>query len=217
MGKTTTTQVKNRWVLIMNKEEALKWKDIEFHLISKKESDYSDDYYLMLIEAFTDECDYTAQEVMEITGALAIHEEYSRAVIMDPIGAQELGDFVYNWEGAGNYLFGDMLTDIERLQLLMLSLYEEYQNIVNINDVYISIGKDLPYMPLGNNISALFKDDIYGVQYGNNEPLIVWWGGLVEHKNFFVAILTDEEEEDDTKAPGYNRYSGGWWDDYYDY
>ena len=215
------TQVKNRWVIILHKDEALKWQDIDFKLVARTQSDYSEDYYLLLIEAFTNDCDYTAYEVMEITGAIAIHEEYSKAVITDQIGAQELGDFIYNWDGAGIYLFGDMLTDIERLQILMFSLYEEYQTVIDMNDVYISIGKDLPYMPLGNRILDLFKEDIYGVQYGDNEPLVVWWGGLVEHKNFFLVILDDEAEEEEektiTNGSGYKRYYNDWWDEYYDY
>lgn len=217
----TNTQVKNRWVIILQKAEALKWQDVDFKMVARVECDYSEDYYLMLIEAFTNDCDYTAQEVMEITGALAIHEEYSKAVIMDPLGAQELGDFVYNWEGGGNYLLGDMLTDIERLQLLMYSLYEEYEGVINLSDVYISIGKDLPYMPLGNNILNLFTEDIYGLQYGDNEPLVVWWGGLIEHKGHFVVILDeDNEDEEEDKTPvnsGYKRYYSDWWDEYYDY
>ena len=45
----TTTQVKNRWVIILSKEEVEKWNNVDFQLIAKKETDYSEDYYLLLI------------------------------------------------------------------------------------------------------------------------------------------------------------------------
>lgn len=215
------TMVRPRWTIILREEDAEKWQDIDFQMVHKVENAFSPEYTMCLIQSHTLDCEYSAYEVMEITGALAVHEEYSMAVVTSPDGVEEMGWFMYNWTGGGSYMLGDMLTDIERLQILMDSLYQDHQDIINIADIKISTAKDGPLVPLGNRIDELFTKDVYSLQYKDNDPYIVWWGGLIDKKGYFLAVVDEEgEDEEDNKvipfSAGYRRYDT-YWDDYYDY
>lgn len=218
------TVTKPRWTLFMRKEEADKWSDIEFHLVAIAQNEFTDEYVTMLIEPFTEECMYSIQEIMEITGALAVHEEFSKAVFTDEVSIDEIAGFVYTWAASGCTFVGDMLTDIERLQILVDAISSDNNGAtVDANRIYISFTKDSKLLPLGEHIEDIFTKGIYYCQYGNTEPQLVWWAGMIEHKNYFIAIQQDEVDEEDSNIiplpvrNPYSRYGYDGWDDYYDY
>ena len=55
---------------------------------------------------------------MDITNAIAVHEEFTNGIITTPEGIEDLGE-IYCWNGAGTCFLADMLTDIEKLTFLM--------------------------------------------------------------------------------------------------
>ena len=89
-----------RWVIMLPKKEADEWEDTDFKLVCKGTSSFTDDYQTLLIEPLTADCQYTADDVMEITDAIAVHEEFTNGIITTPEGVEDLGE-IYCWNGAG--------------------------------------------------------------------------------------------------------------------
>lgn len=213
-----------RWVAMLPKEEVDKWEDTDFKLVAKGTNSFTDEYQTVLLEPLTADCQYTAEDVMDITGALAVHEEFTNGIITTPDGIEDL-DVVYCWNGAGNCFLADMLTDVEKLSFLLSHLYTEKKELITVNDIDVIVSKDGPRIPLADNVDKLFTRDIYQIVW-KEEEISVWWAFVIENVGLFLAIIDDElweddEEEEDVKALPAPRDYAGYddlypWGNYYD-
>ena len=207
-----------RWTIMLPKKEAEKWEDTDFKLVARASNSFTDDYQVLLIEPLTVDCQYTAEDVMEITDAIAVHEEFTNGILTTPEGVEEIGDAVYCWQGAGSCFLADMLTDVERLTFLMSHLYTEKKELIEIKDIDIIISKDGPTIPLGDNVDKLFTHDVYKIVW-KAEEISVWWAFVIEEAGLFLVILDDEllwedeEEEEQKLLPSPREYAG--YDDLY--
>lgn len=217
MNEQSTLFDRLRWVIMLPKKEAEKWEDTDFKLVAKGTNTFTDDYQTLLIEPLTSDAQYTAEDVMEITDAIAVHEEFTNGILTTPEGVEELGDGVYCWQGAGSCFLADMLTDVEKLTFLMSHLYTEKKELITIEDIDIIINKDGPTIPLAENVDKLFTNDVYKIIW-KTEEISVWWAFVIEDVGLFLIVLDDElaweeEEEDVKQLPAPRDYAG--YDDLY--
>ena len=210
-----------RWTILLDKKEALEFEETAFKVIARQENLFNDDYAILEIESLTFDDGYTVEEVMTMTGALAAHEEFTNATITTLDSLDDIADDMYCWKGAGNIFLGDMLTDIERLNFLMKSLYDEYKNLVTVDKIEIKLTKDSQPVPLSDNVEKLFTNDAYSVIYEGHE-ITLWWANIIEDRGLFLVIIDEdyEDEEEEKKllpAPRYTNPYYDYWDDAYGY
>lgn len=210
----------SRWVILLDKCTADEFEETDFKVIARTPNMYSQEYELVLVEALVIDGDYTAEDVMISTGALAVHEEYTNAVITTLENVSDLND-IYPWSGGGNCLIGDMLTDVERMSLVMHHFYTKAKTRISIEDIDIKMDKDgKKIIPLSDNLEKMFTDDPYSIIYKDDE-WVVWFASLVKEETgmFLVVVddsIVDDDDEDSASArmlpaPYYKD-----WDDWYD-
>lgn len=208
-----------RWTILLPKDEVANFEESDFKIISKVDNLYSDEYQIVLIEALINGSNYRPDDVLLITQALAVHEEWTNAVITTLGDSIDIGADLYPWEGGGNTFIGDMLTDMERLHFLMLYLYTENKVRIEIEDIKVRKSKEETPIALKDNVSALFLDDLYSAIY-KEEEIVLWWASIIEDQGLFLVILdeTDDDEDDDNDEPANALYPwGDIYDDDYDY
>lgn len=167
------------------------------------------DYEMPDIEAMDDEI----EDVFADTDALAIHEPFTNCVFVTEDSLETLSDEIYSWNGAGGILLGDMLTDLERLAFILKFFNEKtkYKETVSIKDLKIIPTKDGDPISMEDHADKLF-DDIYGVQYKDEEIVTLWWPYIMEGCGMFVAVI--KEERDYPLVPfGYEKIKPSPWDD----
>lgn len=206
-----------RWVILLSKYDADNFDETDFHIVSKDISTYSDEYCFLLIESLIEDSDYRPDDILCLTGALAVHEEWSNAIIVPSREVEDIYSDLYPWEGSGNVLIGDMLTDLEKMNYLLLYLYTEHKELIEIKNIQVKKGKDDDYIPLDENTTLLFGDKLYGAKYKEND-IVFWWPILLEESGLYIIVLDedlDEDDEDeDTETAKYLNYPWGSYDDY---
>lgn len=217
MGEQVSIFDYPRWTILLDKKEADEFEEEDFKVINRQDNLFSDDYAILEVEPLTVNSEFTAEDVLTSTGALAVHEEFTNAVIITPDSLDEIADEMYCWQGAGNVFLGDMLTDVERLNFLMKSIYEEYKNLVTVDKIEIKLSKDSQPLPLADNVEKLFTNDAYSVIYEGNE-ITLWWANVIEDKGLFLVVLDEdyeEEEEEEQKLLPAPKYANPYYDDDY--
>lgn len=207
-----------RWTILLSKEDVANFEESDFKIISKVDNLYSDEYQIVLIEALTKNSNYRPDDVLLITQALAVHEEWTNAVITTLGDSTDIGADLYPWEGGGNTFIGDMLTDMERLHFLMVYLYTEHKVRIEIDDIKVKKSKEETPIALKDNISALFLDDLYSAVY-KEEEITLWWASIIEDQGLFLVILDETEDDENDDEPANSLYPWGdiYDDDDYDY
>lgn len=216
---------KLRWTILLPKAEVDKWEDTDFKMVAKVPNCFTDEYSVLLIEPLTTDCQYTAEDVLEITDALAVHEEFTNGVLTTPEGVEEIGDNIYCWQGSGGCFLGDMLTEVEKLSFLMHAFYVQRKEVIKVEDIDIVLEKNGPKIPLTDNVDKLFSNDIYEAVCKDTK-ITIWWASIIEDAGLFLVVLDDElledDEDDDEEvkklpAPKYypwNDYYNDYYDDY---
>ena len=184
-----------RYVILTKKENIEEFDFEEFELVRKMECLFNEDYMLAVIKAKDELIGYTLDDIMEITDAVAIHEEYTKGIITTENRFDELSD-IYCWSGSGSCLLADMLTETEKLSCLLQKLYIEAKANIDINDIGISISKENVEIPLSNNIDKLFSNDINSIYYKGNQSYL-WWPTVIEELGFFLVVLDEEDFNND--------------------
>ena len=184
-----------RYVILTKKENIEEFDFEEFELVRKMECLFNEDYMLAVIKAKDELIGYTLDDIMEITDAVAIHEEYTKGIITTENRFDELSD-IYCWSGSGSCLLADMLTETEKLSCLLQKLYIEEKENIDIDDIGISISKENVEIPLSNNIDKLFSNDINSIYYKGNQSYL-WWPTVIEELGFFLVVLDEEDFNND--------------------
>lgn len=226
-------QTTPHWVILIDKKDEEDLKKSGFEVLLSRENLYNPDYSIVEIEAIGDE-PTSADEILVLTGAIAVHEEYTTGIVLEEENLDEIADDIYAWQGAGDEFMSDMLTQIEKLSILLTSLHEKSASSISIDDIGIVKDKDSKPIPLAENVDSLFLDDLYGVEI-NGVVYTIWWANMITGKGYNVIIIQDEEgpldddeDEDDTpmyplsdRAKAENEYMKDYyrelWGDYYEY
>lgn len=212
-----------RWVIMLSTKDAEDFEESDFMVIHKTTNLFNPEYTMMEIESLISEPEYRVDDVLEMTGAIAVHEEWTNGVVIPVDELDTIADEIYPWEKSGGCLLGDMLTSLERLNFLMMYFYDETKQVVEVDDITVKKKKDGPDIPLSDHVDDLFTDDVYSAKFADKE-VTLWWQTIIEERGMFLVVLDDdllddEEDDDDTppyKSP-YNRYWGDYYDDVYGY
>lgn len=205
-----------RWVIMIDTDEAEKFDEVDFMVIHKVENLFNPEYTMMEIEALIDEPEYTVEDVLCMTGAIAVHEEWTNGVVIPVEALDTIADEIYPWEKAGGCFLGDMLTSLERLNFLMKFFYDETKEMVTIDDITVREKKDGPKKSLSEHVDELFTLDLHSAQF-KDKDVVLWWQSIIEERGLFLVVLDDElldDEDDDT--PPYKSPYRNFWGDYYD-
>lgn len=216
-----------RWVVLMEKKEVDTFQHDMFKVIYKVNQCFNEDYTLLQLEGTVPDFDFTAEDVLIETGALAVHEEFTNGVIVTSDTLETISDEIYTWNGAGGCLLGDMLTDLEKLDSIMKYFYTETKQAVGVDDITIRLSKDGAKFPIKNHLEELFDGSAYSAHYKEHDCTI-WWASIIEDLGFFLVVLDEEEDDDEYEDPYENsRYPlsryygeydwGGYGYDDYDY
>lgn len=225
-------QTTPHWVILIDKKSEEDLKSCGFEVLLSRENLYNPDYSIVEIEAIGD-VPTSADEILITTGALAVHEEYTTGIVLNEEDLDEVADDIYAWQGAGDELISDMLTQIEKLSLLLTSLHEQLSSTFSIDDIGIVKDKNSQSIPLTENVDSLFLDDIYGVKVKDTLHTI-WWANLVSGKGYSIIIIQDDaaplDDDEDEDTPMYpltksaraeseymKDYYRELWGDYYEY
>lgn len=213
--------LKPRWTIMLEKPEVDAFDEADFKIISKAENMFNDKYFILIIEPVNQSNAYTPDEVLNLTGALAVHEEWTNAIIVDPITVNIISDDMYSWEGSGMCFIGDMLTDLERLHFLMEYFYIETKEVIKLEDLKVREEKDGVQLPLKDHIEELFTKDFHSASYKDTD-VTIWWATIIDEAGLFLVVLDEDLEDTEPAKNLYDdadyryRYDDYPWGDYYD-
>lgn len=213
--------LKPRWTIMLERPEVDAFDEADFKIVSKVENMFNDKYFILIIESVNQSNAYTPDEVLSLTGALAVHEEWTNGIIVDPITVDIIADDMYSWEGSGMCFMGDMLTDLERLHFLMEYFYIETKEVIELKDLKVREKKDGVLLPLQDHVEDLFTKDLHSVVYKDND-VTIWWATIIDEAGLFLVVLDEDLEDTEPAKSLYDdadyryRYDDYPWGDYYD-
>lgn len=212
-----------RWVILLETKDADAFEEDDFMVVNKVLNYFNPLYTILEIESLIGEPEYTVEDVIMMTGALAAHEEWTNGVVVPVDELDTVADDIYPWEGSGGCFLGDMLTSLEKLHFLMLYLYDQKKEVIQVEDITIREKKDGPKLPLADRVDELFTADFHSIQYKDLD-VVLWWQTIIEERGMFLVVLDadlleDEDEDDEKKTtiPYKSPYRGSeYWGNYYD-
>lgn len=220
-----------RYVIFVTAQDVERWENDEFVLVRSFPCMFSDEYHFAEVEPVAMLPDpLTAEDVLDCTNALAVHEEYTNGILTTPEFLETISE-IYCWSGAGSCFLADMLTDIEKLTVIIKNLYTTHKERIELADIDYKLDKDDTPHPITDNADKLFSNDIHSILYKGANEEILWWGNYMEETGFFLVVLDvmmDEDEEDEdvpiktikptslTSGTNFNPNSSNPWDDYDD-
>lgn len=211
-----------RWVILLAKDDYDNFDEDEFRVVTKAHGGYGDEpdaYGFVLIESLTQDSNYRPDDILCITNALAVHEEWSNAIVIREEEVEDIYNDLYPWPGSGGVLMGDMLTDMEKLNFLVQYFYIETKTLVEIKDIMVKKDKDGVFEPIEDKEELLFGDRLYSAKFQNKETTL-WWQSILEESGLYVVVLDEslddknDDEDEDTETAKYLDYPWGSYDDY---
>lgn len=196
MTKTYTQRLS--WIVLLEDIEYIGLqKNNNFKIVASQKHSFNNGYWIVEIEpTYQNIEDTEIEDVLNDTGALAIHEPFTSAVITTEDGLEILSEDIYSWSNAGNILLGDMLSDLERLGYILHYYTTKYpEKMITIEDLKIVVDQHSDAIPMENNVSKLF-DDIYGIEYEGKLETI-WWPFIIDGTGLHLIVIVDEEEDDE--------------------
>lgn len=197
------------YTLIMKEEDTINWKDNfpGLELLAKESCLVDSGYSIVKINVLPiegyDDC--TPQDLLDLTGGLMIHQEFTNGFIADEFGVETLGES-YCWEGAAYLLMGEMLTEEEKLNILVNFVFKKDNGKYTIDDLAYSISskedKRKWYLLKGQE-KNLFGENIGILGTVDEEHTVqeTWktnWEHYTKELGFYIIIIneddTDEEE-----------------------
>lgn len=207
-----------RWTLLIKKDDIDTFeKDVDLKIKYNMPCMFSDDYRILLVETLILGQELTAEDVLDMSGAIVVHEEYTNGFVMRDIDVDEVNE-IYCWTGAGACLMGEMLTDIEKAQFLLKYLYTQNKERIELGDIEIYPKKDDKPICLEDHFE-LMATEFYGFSYKGGPVTTLWWPFIIADTGLFLVVITDDiddedDDEEETKLlPGPSGYKS--YDDYY--
>lgn len=199
MGGQIFYTKKPKWTILINADGIKDVEEAKFKILNRQDNLFGSDCVILEIESLiTGQAgeDYTAEDVLIDTGALAVHQEFTNAVVLTPDTLDEISDELYTWNEAGKIFIGDMLTTLERVKFLIEDLEEKYKTNITLKDLKVTLEKDGEEKLLSDHTNELFSNDIYAVIY-NNDKTFPWWGKTINNKGLFLLVLTGEDDDEE--------------------
>jgi len=187
-----------RYVVLVEKDIAKDLEELKEWITIKNRYDcaYDNDLEFLLIEPYKGAQDMDIESILSLTGGLAIHEEFTNGIIVCEDYIEDIGS-VFCWDGAGALFLGEMLTEIERMTLIMMHYYHKTKEKPNIDDLYCGLMKQpTTSLPLKSNMNLLFGNDIKFLKYKNVETPL-WWPTFMENSGYYLAIVDDKSAIDE--------------------
>ena len=218
-----------RYTVLVKKSMLETWEqDVpDFTILNKADIWYGDDLVVLKITPKTKDGGFTVEDVFDLTDALMAHEEYTNGFFTDEDCIKELADY-YAWDSAAWTLVGDMLTEGEKIHILITQFDLLTGERPLIKDIEFSTNtqKDhvKEYKPIIGNVKELFGDNITWFRFcpkdGAPAEINGWWATLVSECGLFIVILDFDKqvEDEEEEAMDIWRKTEPYWDsDYYDY
>lgn len=219
------------YTLIMKEEDTLEWEQNfpGLQLLAKEPLMFDLGYSVVKINVLPcngfDEC--SPIDIIDLTGAIALHQEYTNGFISDELGLGELNN-IYVYEGAAYAMMGEMLTEDEKLNIIFNYIWPDHEKFTIDDLVYSasSLKEKIKWIPLKGNEDKLFGENIGKIGLANDENTTwtTWWAEIIEKLDFYIIVVDEDEIEDDEEDTPSKRSSIPYpddeddeeaWNDYY--
>lgn len=194
-----------RYTVIVNKKLVDSWEEDvpDFTILSQSNIWYGDDLVCLKITPKTEDSGYTVEDVFDATDALIAHEEYTSGFFTDESSIEKLSDY-YSWDGSAWTLIGDMLTEGEKIHILLMQfdLMTGEKPLLKELEISTSTTKDAQkiYKPLIGNVQELFGDNVTWFRFcpkdGAPAEIQGWWANIVPDCGLFIIILDYDKEDE---------------------
>lgn len=194
-----------RYTVIVNKKLVDSWEEDvpDFTILSQSNIWYGDDLVCLKITPKTKDSGYTVEDVFDATDALIAHEEYTSGFFTDESSIEKLSDY-YSWDGSAWTLIGDMLTEGEKIHILLMQfdLMTGEKPLLKELEISTSTTKDAQkiYKPLIGNVQELFGDNVTWFRFcpkdGAPAEIQGWWANIVPDCGLFIIILDYDKEDE---------------------
>lgn len=194
-----------RYTVIVNKKLVDSWEEDvpDFTILSQADIWYGDDLVCLKITPKTKDGGYTVEDVFDATDALIAHEEYTSGFFTDESSIEKLSDY-YSWDGSAWTLIGDMLTEGEKIHILLMQfdLMTGEKPLLKELEISTSTTKDAEriYKPLIGNVQELFGDNVTWFRFcpkdGAPAEIQGWWANIVPDCGLFIIILDYDKEDE---------------------
>lgn len=194
-----------RYTVIVNKKLVDSWEEDvpDFTILSQTDIWYGDDLVCLKITPKTKDGGYTVEDVFDATDALIAHEEYTSGFFTDESSIEKLSDY-YSWDGSAWTLMGDMLTEGEKIHILLMQfdLMTGEKPLLKELEISTSTTKDAEriYKPLIGNVQELFGDNVTWFRFcpkdGAPAEIQGWWANIVPDYGLFIIILDYDKEDE---------------------
>lgn len=192
-----------RFTILVNKNKLETWEEDapDFTVLGESECWYAEDLVILKIQPKANNSGFTVEDVFDLTDALVVHEEYSSGFFTDEASIKKVNEY-YCWDGGAYSLMGDMLTEGEKIHLLIAQFdlitgqKPMLKEIEFTTDKYDVVNKT--YKPLIKNAKEIFGDAVTKFRFtpkdGAPAELDGWWGTITPDCGFFMIILDYDEE-----------------------
>ena len=194
-----------RYTIVVNKSIVDTWeKDVpDFTILNQADIWYDDSLVCLEITPKVKDGGYTVEDVFDLTDALMAHEEYTSGFFTDESSIEKLADS-YSWDGSAWTLIGDMLTEGEKIHILLMQfdLITGEKPLIKDLEYSTSLQKDPEriYKPIIGNVKDLFGDVATWFRFkpkdGAPAEINGWWANIVPDCGLFVIILDYDKEEE---------------------
>lgn len=193
-----------RFTILVNKNILETWEEDvpDFTVLGESECWYAEDLVILKIQPKANNSGFTVEDVFDLTDALVVHEEYSSGFFTDEASIKEVNEY-YCWDGGAYSLMGDMLTEGEKIHLLIAQFdlitgqKPMLKEIEFTTDKYDVVNKT--FKPLIKNAKEIFGDAVTKFRFtpkdGAPAELDGWWGTITPDCGFFMIILDYDEEK----------------------
>ncbi len=203
-----------RYVVLIEKQISKELDSLKEWIVIKNRYDcaYEPDWEFLLIEANKGAKEMDLETILSLTGALAIHEEFTNGIVVLDDYIEDIGS-TFCWDGAGALFLGEMLTEIERMTLIMMYYYNRDKERPDINAFYCGLVKQpSTQLPLKSNMELLFSNDIKVLIYKNRETHL-WWPTFMEESGYYLVIVEDHADIDEVHKLVQDFHVADPWDD----
>lgn len=193
------TILKPRWTIFTALEEVEKWDYEDYTLLFYSKIFISDDYVIAEIELKDTTLEPTVENVFNDIPCLAIHEEWTNAVITTEESLPLIME-QYSWAGSGISFLTSMLTHNERI-IVLNDFFASKKETVQYDEVMLSFDKeDKKVIQLAGNELQIINEDLVAILWGKRREA-VWWPYFLEEADIIHLYLAIVEDEDDFDYP----------------
>lgn len=189
------TLLNPRWTLLMAMDDITNWDYDDYKLLYSTPIFVSDEYAIAEVELKDLTLEPTVENVFNDIPCLAIHEEWTNAVITTDECIPLLQE-QYSWSGSGASLLTSMLTHNERIVVLDEFLRKK-EIMLAYDKVMLSFDKnDTKVIPLKGNEIKIIDEGLSAIKWDDHRE-VAWWPGFLDEidtMQLYLAIVNTEDD-----------------------